>query len=92
MRAFALTVALLAGTAGPALAQGTSASGSGAIHGQNWTMGQDFSQHRQTAPTPGTLAADRALRAERQRQMSRNFDGVGRPVAQMPVPTPVGAR
>lgn len=90
MRAFAITAALLAGMAGQALAQGTSASGSGAIHGQNWTMGQDLNNARNVAPTPGTMAADRARRAERQRQLNQNFDGTGRPAANVPQPTPQG--
>lgn len=90
MRAFAITAALLAGLSGSAFAQSTSSSGSGAIHGQNWTMGQDLSNARNTAPTPGTLAADRARRAERQRQLNQNFDGTGRPAANVPQPTPTG--
>jgi hypothetical protein len=90
MRSFAITAALLAGLAGNALAQGTSASGNGAIHGQNWTMGQDLNNARNLAPQPGTLAADRARRAERQRQLSRNFDGIGRPATNVPQPSPQG--
>jgi hypothetical protein len=92
MRSFAITAALLAGLAGHALAQGTSASGSGAIHGQNWTMGQDLNNARNLAPTPGTLAADRARRAERQRQLQQNFDGTGRPATNVPQPTPQAVR
>lgn len=90
MRAFAITAILLAGLSAPALAQSTSSSGTGAIHGQNWTMGQDLSNARNTAPTPGTLAADRARRAERQRQLNQNFDGTGRPTTNVPQPTPMG--
>lgn len=90
MRAFAITAALLAGLSGSALAQSTSSSGSGAIHGQNWTMGQDLSNARNLAPQPGTMAADRARRAERQRQLNQNFDGTGRPAASVPQPTPMG--
>ena len=90
MRPFAITAALVLGLSGPALAQSSSTSGSGAIHGQNWTMGQDLSNARNVAPTPGTLAADRARRAERQRQLNQNFDGTGRPAASVPQPTPQG--
>jgi hypothetical protein len=88
MRAFAMIAALMAGLSGTALAQGTSSSGSGAIHGQNWTMGQDLNNARNTAPQPGTLAADRARRADRQRQLGQNFDGTGRPTTNVPAPTP----
>lgn len=87
MRIFAITAVVLAGLSGAALAQGTSSSGSGAIHGQNWTMGQDLSNARNTAPQPGTLAADRARRAERQRQLGQNFSGNGAPTT-APTPTP----
>ena len=86
----ALMIPLWAGLPNAASAQGTSASGSGAIHGQSWTMGQDLSHARNTAPQPGTMAADRARRAERQRQFSRNFDGTGRPATNLPQPSPMG--
>lgn len=92
MRAFAITATLLAGLSGGALAQSSSASGSGAIHGQNWTMGQDLNNARNLAPTPGTMAADRARRAERQRQLQQHFDGTGRPAANVPPPTPQTGR
>lgn len=90
MRALAITSVVMAGLSGVALAQSSSSSGSGAIHGQNWTMGQDLSHARNTAPQPGTLAADRARRAERQRQLNQNFDGIGRPATNVPQPTPMG--
>jgi hypothetical protein len=92
MRAFAITAALLAGLSGTSFAQGTSSSGSGAIHGQNWTMGQDLNNARNLAPQPGTLAADRTRRAERQRQLARDYDGVGRPATNVPQPTPQAGR
>lgn len=88
MRSFAITAALLAGFSASALAQGTSSSGSGAIHGQNWTMGQDLANARNVAPQPGTLAADRARRAERQRQLGQNFSGNGTPAAARPATPP----
>ncbi|WP_421991968.1 hypothetical protein [Roseococcus sp.] len=82
MRALAITTALLAGISAPAFAQSASGpGGSGAIHGQNWTMGQDLSNNRNTAAQPGTLAGDRAARAERQRQHGQNFSGTGRPTS-----------
>lgn len=89
MRITVITATLLAAMSGAALAQGAN-NGSGAIHGQNWTMGQDLSNNRNLAPTPGTMAADRARRAERQRALAQNFDGNGRPAGNASPVTPQG--
>ncbi|WP_424810869.1 hypothetical protein [Roseococcus sp. YIM B11640] len=82
MRALAIMTVLLSALAPSAFAQGTSSSGSGAIHGQNWTMGQDLNNARNVAPSPGTVAADRAARAQRQQQFNQNFSGTGQAASQ----------
>jgi hypothetical protein len=78
MRRFTFTAALLiaglAGTIGPAAAQGIAPNG--VVFGQNWNLPQDFSAMQRMQATQGSgSAADRAARAARQAQFNRNFPG-----------------
>ena len=86
MLRFSFTAMLLAGMGSAALAQGVSPSG--AVHGQNWQMGQDLERARNPAAAPLGPASDRAQRAERQRRQNQPITGTGRPVAAVPAPTP----
>ncbi len=56
----------------PAAAQ--QVTGTGAVYGQNWNMGQDFESLNAMARL-SPLARDRAARAARQAQFNRNYSG-----------------
>lgn len=86
MLRFSLTAMLLAGMSSAALAQGVSPSG--AVHGQNWQMGQDLERARNPTAAPLGTAPDRARRVEQQRRQNQPITGTGRPVAAVPAPTP----
>jgi len=59
--------------AAPAAAQQVTSTG--AIHGQNWNMGQDFESLNAMTRTGSPLARDRAARAARQAQFNRPYSG-----------------
>jgi hypothetical protein len=75
MRRIAIATALIiAGFAGAASAQGISSNG--VMYGQSWNLPQNFSalERMQAAQGSGT-AAERAARAARQAQFTRNYPG-----------------
>ena len=86
MNRLALAAILLSGVTAPALAQGISPDG--AVHGQNWQMGQDLDNARNPAAAPLGPSQDRARRAAEQRRQNQPITGTGRPVTAVPNPTP----
>jgi hypothetical protein len=80
---------LMAGIlASPALAQPAPPGAPDARRqGQNWNMGQDLSHHENTGRPAGQMS-EAARRAQIQGQQQRAITGTGRPVSQMPQPTP----
>ncbi|MBS7791478.1 hypothetical protein KTR66_15860 [Roseococcus sp. SDR] len=89
--AILLLAPLLFTPAATPLAQGVSSNG--VVFGDGRDPSQDFIRPGETParPSAGTTAAERARRAERQRQINQNFSGTGRPVAAPPTP-PAPAR
>jgi xanthine dehydrogenase iron-sulfur cluster and FAD-binding subunit A len=63
--------------ASPAAAQQVTSQG--AIHGQNWNMGQDLASLNAMNRPGSPLARDRAARAARQAQFNRGFTGMPLP-------------
>ena len=72
-----------------AAAQG--ATSRGPLVGQNWQLGQDLDNARNTTSAPVGTAPDRIQRAQRQQRQNRPITGAGRPVATVPTPTPTAA-
>jgi hypothetical protein len=63
--------------ASPAAAQQVTSQG--AIHGQNWNMGQDLESLNAMNRPSSLLARDRATRAARQAQFNRGITGLPLP-------------
>ena len=56
--------------------------------GENWNMRQDLNANENTTRPSQGQPTDQVRRAQRQAEQQRPITGTGRPVAQMPEPTP----